>query len=446
MAVELTGDAVSYADGDALIARRGAGTGTPVNVAPVGEAWGAAAREALKLLTGADRLPATAVRDLPVYREPIWGAGAPGPDDGKDGDTYIDGANSAIYGPKAAGVWPAPLSFSGDGGGIAEAPNDGGAYARENGGWVEIGATLAALQASLAGKAAVDHEHPVAAAPEGRLLVSEASDEATFRPPSEVWPLLLPEVPVANFSPGLILGSDTDGGLIELTPEQVHARAPRVIEGGAAGLDASGSIDLTWTPGLGGWRRRAVGNITLTGFPGLSESSGKQRFVFRQDATGARALTIGPEIILKNDADVSLDAGEETGFDVFAMGSKVYIERVTPIVASSWTHTLSIVDSGSGPVGQGNGFGDMSPSTFGGLAIDFFYALPTAPRMAMKLAGGAQPHTAISVEFEGLGTYSFGQLTSGRYGLAGTEPPASTVSDWIMARVGQNVRLRMVAT
>jgi hypothetical protein len=45
----------------------------------------------------------------------LHGAGAPTPGDGVNGDFWINTTTSAIYGPKAGGVWPAPSSLIGKG-------------------------------------------------------------------------------------------------------------------------------------------------------------------------------------------------------------------------------------------------------------------------------------------------------------------------------------------
>lgn len=43
----------------------------------------------------------------------IYGAAAPTGGDGEDGDTYIETTNWVVYGPKAGGVWPAGVSMVG---------------------------------------------------------------------------------------------------------------------------------------------------------------------------------------------------------------------------------------------------------------------------------------------------------------------------------------------
>jgi hypothetical protein len=47
-------------------------------------------------------------------RSILYGNGAPASSLGSDGDSYIDKQNPSIYGPKAGGVWPAPIALSGD--------------------------------------------------------------------------------------------------------------------------------------------------------------------------------------------------------------------------------------------------------------------------------------------------------------------------------------------
>ncbi|MDH7796421.1 MULTISPECIES: hypothetical protein [unclassified Beijerinckia] len=49
----------------------------------------------------------------PAGRAAIYGAGAPGPTVGENGLFYIDHTNWRMYGPKAGGVWPAPVSLIG---------------------------------------------------------------------------------------------------------------------------------------------------------------------------------------------------------------------------------------------------------------------------------------------------------------------------------------------
>lgn len=48
----------------------------------------------------------------------LWGSGAPSNTLGRDGDSYIDAANTRLYGPKAGGAWPAgSISLVGSGNG-----------------------------------------------------------------------------------------------------------------------------------------------------------------------------------------------------------------------------------------------------------------------------------------------------------------------------------------
>ncbi|SIO49912.1 hypothetical protein SAMN05443247_06579 [Bradyrhizobium erythrophlei] len=78
----------------------------------------------------------------------LYGAGAPAAGTGVNGNFYIDTAANFIYGPKAAGAWPAGTSMIGPQGPqgiqgpvgptgpVPEAPTDGAIYGRRNSLWV----------------------------------------------------------------------------------------------------------------------------------------------------------------------------------------------------------------------------------------------------------------------------------------------------------------------
>jgi hypothetical protein len=81
----------------------------------------------------------------------LYGAGAPAAGTGVDGNFYIDTTAHFLYGPKAAGAWPAGTSMigpqgpqgiqgiQGPPGAVPEAPTDGKIYGRQNSGWTEAG-------------------------------------------------------------------------------------------------------------------------------------------------------------------------------------------------------------------------------------------------------------------------------------------------------------------
>ena len=45
----------------------------------------------------------------------LSGSGAPSSGTGSDGDLYIDTAANQLYGPKASGTWPSPITLGGGG-------------------------------------------------------------------------------------------------------------------------------------------------------------------------------------------------------------------------------------------------------------------------------------------------------------------------------------------
>jgi hypothetical protein len=81
----------------------------------------------------------------------LYGAGAPAAGTGVDGNFYIDTTAHFLYGPKAAGAWPAGTSMigpqgpqgiqgiQGPPGAVPEAPTDGKIYGRQNSAWAEAG-------------------------------------------------------------------------------------------------------------------------------------------------------------------------------------------------------------------------------------------------------------------------------------------------------------------
>ncbi len=80
------------------------GTQGPTGLTGSAGAIGAAGPQGLQGLSGANGLDGKTV---------LSGNGVPGAGTGVDGDFYIDTAANLIYGPKAAGVWPAGVSLVG---------------------------------------------------------------------------------------------------------------------------------------------------------------------------------------------------------------------------------------------------------------------------------------------------------------------------------------------
>jgi hypothetical protein len=80
----------------------------------------------------------------------LYGAGPPAAGTGVDGNFYIDTTAHFLYGPKAAGAWPAGTSLvgpqgpqgiqgiQGPPGAVPEAPTDGQVYGRSNSAWTPI--------------------------------------------------------------------------------------------------------------------------------------------------------------------------------------------------------------------------------------------------------------------------------------------------------------------
>jgi hypothetical protein len=80
----------------------------------------------------------------------LYGAGPPASGTGVNGNFYIDTTASFIYGPKAAGAWPAgtslvgpqgpqgPQGVQGPTGPVPEAPTDGQTYGRKSSAWTPV--------------------------------------------------------------------------------------------------------------------------------------------------------------------------------------------------------------------------------------------------------------------------------------------------------------------
>lgn len=313
---EVNKPAVAFAAGDEVLAKRGSGpTATAEMVALSGVAWGGNVRDGLTALSGAARLPATAIRDLPVEAVTIWGNGPPESGTGKDNDTYIDATNVALYGPKAGGAWPVtPLDIGG--GDVASVAGKTGVVTLEK---ADVGlgsvdntadtakpvstATQAALdlKADAADLAALTIEDIGDVTAAGLALTTAATPEA------QVAALGL----TAHVIPeGKVAIGGSDGKPVYLTIAELLASLRSVEQVSYA--DVSGSFVLSYDPTVTKYHRALTGDATASDFIGFPESGGPWQVTIEQDTT-ARTLAWNPEkIAVSGDVDPHEEAGSLT--------------------------------------------------------------------------------------------------------------------------------------
>lgn len=145
-----------------------------------------------------------------------------------------------------------------------------------------------------------------------------------------------------------VLGLNTSRQLLSYDGADIAAmiEGARTTDGGDTGTDVSGSITLPYSPTIGNVRRRATGNVTITGMsPAMTENSFALLFHFRQDATGGRTLTLGAGIAPSGVVPVDAAPNAETTFVVYQVGSQL---RFAAEDGTSVAGVVSLADGGSG--------------------------------------------------------------------------------------------------